>query len=68
MGSETLIVFASRTLEHAERNYTQLDRKGLAVAFATQHFHKYIQGRQGTFCTHHQRLLRVLGSTKPAAG
>lgn len=45
----------------AERNYTQLDRKGLAIAFAAQKLHKYIAGRKVTFITNHQPLLGILG-------
>lgn len=65
LGREAPIAFASRTLGTAERNYAQLDREGLAVVFAADHFHKYIAGRHVTFVTDHQPLLGILGPRKP---
>lgn len=49
----------------AERNYAQLDCKGLAVVFATQHFQKFMAGSKVTFYTELQPLLGILDSTKP---
>lgn len=45
------ISFMSRTLTPAERNYSQLNKKGLAVIFVIQCFHKYLFGRKFTICT-----------------
>ncbi|CAM4511130.1 unnamed protein product [Leuciscus chuanchicus] len=44
-GSERPIGFMSRTLNQAERNYSQLDKEGLAIMFGLQRFHKYLYGR-----------------------
>ncbi len=56
-GKERPINFMSRTLTPAERNYSHLDKEGLAVIFGIQHFHKYLFGRKFTICTDHKLLL-----------
>ena len=55
------IVFASRKLAPAEKNYSQLDKEGLAVMFAVKKFHKYVHGRSFIIYTDHQPLLGLLG-------
>ena len=44
-GSEKPIYFASRTLSRAERNFSQIEREGLAVIFGVSKFHNNICGR-----------------------
>ncbi|XP_049272416.1 uncharacterized protein K02A2.6-like [Rhipicephalus sanguineus] len=63
-GREAAIAFASRTLSPAERNYSQLDREGLAVVYGATHFHQYIAGRHVTVLTDHRPLLGILGPQK----
>ena len=60
-GSERPIAYASRTLTPAERNYSQLDREGLAVVFAVKYFHQYLYGRQFHITTDHKPLLGLFG-------
>lgn len=64
LGREAPIAFASRTLGAAEKNYSQLDKEGLAIVYAVCHFHEYIAGRQVTIYTDHQPLLGILGGSK----
>ncbi|XP_064475741.1 uncharacterized protein K02A2.6-like [Ornithodoros turicata] len=64
-GQEAPITFASRTLGDAERNYSQLDREGLAVVFAITKFHSYIAGRHVKIITDHKPLLGIFGNQKP---
>ena len=63
-GAERPIRFMSRTLSKAERNYSQLDKKGLAVIFGVQRFHKYIYGRRFTIVTDHKPLLSLFNELK----
>ncbi len=63
-GSERPIGFMSRTLNQAERNYSQLDKEGLAVMFGLQRFHKYLYGRKCTIVTDHKPLLSLFNELK----
>lgn len=63
-GSERPIGFMSRTLNKAERNYSQLDKEGLAIMFGLQRFHKYLYGRKFTIVTDHKPLLYLFNELK----
>ncbi|XP_037505852.1 uncharacterized protein K02A2.6-like [Rhipicephalus sanguineus] len=63
-GREAPIGFASRTLGTAEKNYSQLDKEGLAVVYGVSHFHQYVAGRHVTVLTDHQLLLGIMGEKK----
>ncbi|XP_061564077.1 uncharacterized protein K02A2.6-like [Cololabis saira] len=63
-GTERPIGFVSRTLNSAERNYSQLDKEGLAVIFGVNRFHKYIFGRPFTIVTDHKPLLSLFDELK----
>ncbi len=63
-GSERPIGFMSQTLNQAERNYSQLDKEGLAVMFGLQRFHKYLYGRKFTIVTDHKPLLSLFNELK----
>ncbi len=63
-GNERPISFMSITLTPAERNYSHLDKEGLAVIFGIQHFHKYLFGRKFTICTDHRPLLSLFSKRK----
>ncbi|XP_038590459.1 uncharacterized protein K02A2.6-like [Micropterus salmoides] len=63
-GTERPIGFTSRTLNAAEKNYSQLDKEGLAVLFGIKRFHKYIYGRKFTIVTDHKPLLSLFSEMK----
>ena len=59
-GSEKPIAYASRTLSPAERNYSQLEKEGLAVIFAVRKFHQYLFGRKFVIYSDHKPLKYLL--------
>nr|XP_043895059.1 uncharacterized protein K02A2.6-like [Solea senegalensis] len=63
-GDEKPIGFASRTLTAAEKNYSQIDKEGLAVIFGVQYFHKYLYGRKFVICTDHKPLISLFNEMK----
>lgn len=59
-GHEIPVAFASRTLGKCERNYSQLNRGGLAIVFAVTHFHQFIAGWHVLIVTDHKPLLGIM--------
>ena len=64
-GEELPVVFASRTLNSAERNYSQTEKEALALVFALKRFHHYVWGTQFTLITDHKPLLGLFNPKKP---
>ena len=62
---EQPVAYGSRSLSKAERNYSQLDREGLALVFAVTKFHSFLYGRSFVLETDHKPLLGLLGKEKP---
>ena len=58
------IAFASRSLSHAEKNYSQLDREGLAIVFGVKRFHQYLYGRKFTIYSDHKPLEAIFSCSK----
>ena len=63
-GQEKPIAYASRTMNAAERRYSQLEREGLAIVFGVKKFHNYIYGRLFTIESDHQPLSHLFSETK----
>ena len=55
-GSERVVMFASRTLRQHEKNYSTIEKKMLAIVWATGHFRCYLYGKQFLPKTNHQLL------------
>ena len=62
---ERPIYHASRTLNQAERNYSQLDREALSLVFGVSKFYQYVYGRKFTLVTDHKPLLGLLSPNSP---
>ena len=51
--------------EPAEKNYSQLDKEGLAIIFGVEKFHNFLFGRQFTIFTDHKPLKHLFCEDKP---
>ena len=63
--TERPIMYASRTLQTAEKNYSQLEREALAIVYGIKYFHKYLAGCKFTVVTDHKPLLGIFKLGKP---
>ena len=62
-GKERPIAYASRSLATAERNYSQLEKEGLAIVFGVKKFHPYLFGRPFSITSDHKPLHNIYKET-----
>ncbi|KAG6464303.1 hypothetical protein O3G_MSEX014427 [Manduca sexta] len=65
-GVERPISFASRTLNSAEKKYSQIQKEATAIIFGVRRFHQYLYGRSEPFIlrTDHKPLISIFGPYK----
>jgi len=66
-GSEHPVTCASRSLSRAERNYSQLEKEGLASVFGVNRFHAYLLGHHFDLITDLKPLLTLFNEHKPTS-
>lgn len=54
------IAYASKRLNDTERNYAQIEKEALAIAFACHKFHQYISGKSGITVESDHRPLETI--------
>jgi hypothetical protein len=64
-GTELPIAYASRTLNKAEQNYSNIEREALAVTFGVKKFRDYLFGRHFWLYTDHKPLITLFNEHKP---
>ena len=63
--SEKPVCYISRTLSVAEKNYSQIEKEGLALVWAVKKLHQYLYGQSFTLRTDHKPLLGLFAENKP---
>ena len=66
-GTERPIAYASRTLNPAEHNYSQIEKEGLSCVFGIKRFYSYLFGHRFTLIADHKPLLSLLSCQKPTS-
>ncbi|XP_053395664.1 uncharacterized protein K02A2.6-like [Mercenaria mercenaria] len=63
-GTERPIAFALRSLNKAEKNYSQIDKEALSLFWGIKKFNSYLYGRRFTLVTDHKPLLSIFSPSK----
>uniref|UniRef100_A0A5S6QIU9 Reverse transcriptase domain-containing protein n=1 Tax=Trichuris muris TaxID=70415 RepID=A0A5S6QIU9_TRIMR len=63
-GTERPIAHASETLNAQQKDYSQVEKKGLAIIFGVRKFHHYLYGRHFDLLTDHKPLVSIFSPSK----
>ena len=63
-GAEKPVALASRSLNQAEKGYSQIEKEGLACIFGVTKFHTYLYGRTFQLVTDHKPLITLFNERK----
>ena len=63
-GTKRPVAYASRMLTVAEKNYSQLEKEGLAITFGIKKFHNYLYGQHFSIESDHQPLSYLFNEKK----
>ena len=66
-GSERPIGYASHSLTKAEKNYSQIEKEGLACIFGVNKFRSYLLGHSFELITDHKSLITLFHQHKPTS-
>ncbi len=59
------VAFMSRTLNEVEKNYSQIEKEGLACVVGVTRFHSYLYGHHFTLQSDHKPLMMLYNEDKP---
>ena len=63
-GYDIPIAYASRTLTKNEKNYSAVDKEGLALVYCVKKFEQYLEGKHFKIFTDHKPLVYMFDSAK----
>lgn len=66
-GEERMIYAYSRTMDETQRNYSVTDKELLAIIKATEHFRRYLLGREFLLKTDHKALTYLMETKNPTS-